>query len=48
MDIKEIKDALFKLLTDDGLYKTYKENAISMGSDYDWSNIFNNALSLTL
>lgn len=45
---KELVAAVVKLLTDDNLFKEYRENAIEFARDYSWEKIFREALRSSL
>lgn len=45
---KELVDAITLLLSDDYLYKEYRENAIRFASQYSWERIFEDALGKVL
>lgn len=47
-DRKELVDAITLLLSDDHLYKEYRENAIRFASQYSWEKIFEDALGEVL
>lgn len=42
---RSIYDALFKLLTNDIIYKAYRKNAIYLSKDYDTDTLISNAIS---
>ena len=44
----DLIEALSKLLSDDALYKEYRQNAIAFAAQYDWKNIFGKALAQSL
>ncbi len=46
-DEGQLVKAIETLLTDDVLYKEYRENAIAFGSSFDWNNIFREAFNKT-
>jgi len=41
-------NAVVRLLSDAALLQTYKKNALSIGQDYSWDNIFDHALAQTI
>ena len=43
-DREEMVEAITRLLTDDSLYREYRENAIKFASEYDWNTIFSQAI----
>lgn len=45
---EELAQAMIKLLTNDGLYRKYRKNAIRFASRYTWDKIFEEALSKSL
>lgn len=47
-DQQELVDAITLLLSDDHLYKEYRENAIKFASQYSWDRIFEDALGEVL
>ena len=47
-DQKELVDAITLLLSDDHLYKEYRENTIKFASQYSWERIFEDALGEVL
>jgi glycosyltransferase involved in cell wall biosynthesis len=44
----DLIEAINKLLTDDILYKEYRQNAIAFAAKYDWKNIFDSAFRISL
>lgn len=42
-DQKQLIDATVKLLTDDNLYRKFRENAITLASHFTWSRVFQKA-----
>ncbi|MBI5123450.1 glycosyltransferase [Candidatus Roizmanbacteria bacterium] len=44
---KSVADALIKLLSDENLYKNFRENAIKLSKEYNTNSLINNALKNT-
>jgi len=45
---ESLATAVVHLLSDGALLQTYKKNALSIGKDYSWDNIFDHALAQTI
>jgi glycosyltransferase involved in cell wall biosynthesis len=46
-DERQLSEAIVTLLSDDVLYREYRENAIALGSLFDWNSIFREAFERT-
>lgn len=44
-DVKSIRSAVSKLLSDKKIYWEYRKNALKYSENFDWRNIFNNMIS---
>jgi glycosyltransferase involved in cell wall biosynthesis len=47
-DVKNMADAVIRLLSDRHLLETYKKNAIKLGQEYSWDKIFSKTLTETI
>jgi glycosyltransferase involved in cell wall biosynthesis len=47
-DKSELADAVIRILTDDELFKEFRQNAVRLASKYGWVDIFSHAFSETM